>query len=252
MSKKPTTAEAVLLVAAAIKELKDAQKAHQAAYQEAQTAFKQEVMDTLATVTSRDEVRQMIAEAELDDLTLEQVQEKILAAVADKAAKQAVDEANREQDARIAALEDMLSLKDARLVNAIMAKIKEKEDAEYDERMEDVFYQVYYDMKNYIGEKYSFYYEGRIRMNPLSRLAVGKYVPSIEFIYEDDTEYLSEMLPLDGSQEGSDYISRTALLEGTKLYLKPPVTRTKRLERQLLGVVSQDKVFYNTYNIIPA
>lgn len=112
MSKKPTTAEAVLLVAAAIKELKDAQKAHQAAYQEAQTAyqsFKQEVMDTLTTIISRDEVHQMIAEAELDDLTLEQVQEKILKAVADKAAKQAVDEANREQDARIDELTEQLN-----------------------------------------------------------------------------------------------------------------------------------------------
>ncbi len=100
MTKKMTIAEAVLTVAEAVREVKDAQQAHQAS----QDAFTQTVNEALAQVISRDEVALMIKEAELDDVTHEDVQQAILAAVADKSASEAVNEANAAQDAAIATL----------------------------------------------------------------------------------------------------------------------------------------------------
>lgn len=47
------------------------------------------------------QVKALIAEAELDDLTLEQVQEEVIKQVADKASTQAMTEANETQDAKI-------------------------------------------------------------------------------------------------------------------------------------------------------
>lgn len=46
-------------------------------------------------------VKALIAEAELDDLTLEQVQQEVIKQVADKASTQAMTEANETQDAKI-------------------------------------------------------------------------------------------------------------------------------------------------------
>lgn len=100
MTKKMTIAEAVLTVAEAVREVKDAQQAHQAS----QDTFTQTVNEALAQVISREEVALMIKEAELDDVTHEDVQQAILAAVADKSASEAVNEANAAQDAAIAAL----------------------------------------------------------------------------------------------------------------------------------------------------
>lgn len=51
-------------------------------------------------------VKALIAEAELDDLTLEQVQQEIITRVVDKASSQAVAEANEVQDAKIEAKAD--------------------------------------------------------------------------------------------------------------------------------------------------
>lgn len=47
------------------------------------------------------QVKALIAEAELDDLTLEQVQQEVIKQVADKASTQAMTEANETQDAKI-------------------------------------------------------------------------------------------------------------------------------------------------------
>ncbi|MDO4440598.1 MAG: hypothetical protein Q4B81_00260 [Moraxella sp.] len=57
--------------------------------------------------TTLQQVKTMIAEAELDDLTLEQVQREILSAVADKAATQAVNEKNQQQDDKISTKADI-------------------------------------------------------------------------------------------------------------------------------------------------
>lgn len=107
MTKKMTIAEAVLTVAEAVRAIKDAQEEHRAT----QAAFTQTVNEALAQVISRDEVALMIKEAELDDLTLEEVQQSILAAVADKAASDAANEANAAQDARIDSLSAQLASK---------------------------------------------------------------------------------------------------------------------------------------------
>lgn len=56
-------------------------------------------------------VRRMIAEAELNDLTLEEVQREIIKQVADKASSQAVNDANQAQDAKIGELEQSLASK---------------------------------------------------------------------------------------------------------------------------------------------
>lgn len=57
-------------------------------------------------------VKALIAEAELDDLTLEQVQQEVIKQVADKASTQAMTEANETQDAKInQALLDIQGLK---------------------------------------------------------------------------------------------------------------------------------------------
>lgn len=57
------------------------------------------------------QVKALIAEAELDDLTLEQVQEEVIKRVADKASTQAVNEANQAQDAKIGEVEQSLASK---------------------------------------------------------------------------------------------------------------------------------------------
>lgn len=57
-------------------------------------------------------VKALIAEAELDDLTLEQVQQEVIKQVADKASSEAVSQANEAQDAKInQALLDIQELK---------------------------------------------------------------------------------------------------------------------------------------------
>lgn len=61
------------------------------------------------------QVKALIATAELDDLTLEQVQTQIIQAVADKAAAQAVDEANRLQDERINTKADISTVQDVKI-----------------------------------------------------------------------------------------------------------------------------------------
>lgn len=104
-AKKPTTAEAILMVAQAVRELKDSKQDKQAF-----EALKTQVKEFLQNVITREEVQRMIAEAELDDLTLEQVQERILAAVADKAATQAVNDKNAEQDEKIRELEKLVGV----------------------------------------------------------------------------------------------------------------------------------------------
>lgn len=104
-AKKPTTAEAILMVAQAVRELKDSKQDKQAF-----EALKTQVKEFLQNVITREEVQRMIAEAELDDLTLEQVQERILAAVADKAATQAVNDKNAEQDEKIRELERLVGI----------------------------------------------------------------------------------------------------------------------------------------------
>lgn len=54
-------------------------------------------------------VRRMIAEAELNDLILEEVQREIIKQVADKASSQAVNDANQAQDAKISKIEQSLA-----------------------------------------------------------------------------------------------------------------------------------------------
>lgn len=54
-------------------------------------------------------VRRMIAESELNDLTLEEVQREIIKQVADKASSQAVNDANQAQDAKISKIEQSLA-----------------------------------------------------------------------------------------------------------------------------------------------
>lgn len=56
-------------------------------------------------------VKALIAEAELDDLTLEQVQQEVIKQVADKASTQAMIEANQAQDAKIGEVEQSLASK---------------------------------------------------------------------------------------------------------------------------------------------
>lgn len=57
--------------------------------------------DRINTKLDEVSVKALIAEAELDDLTLEQVQQEIIKQVADKASSRAVTEANQAQDTKI-------------------------------------------------------------------------------------------------------------------------------------------------------
>lgn len=68
--------------------------------------------EKINTKLDESQVKALIAEAELDDLTLEQVQEEVIRQVADKASTQAMTEANETQDAKInQALLDIQGLK---------------------------------------------------------------------------------------------------------------------------------------------
>ncbi|WP_435931403.1 hypothetical protein ACSF86_08655 [Moraxella bovoculi] len=57
--------------------------------------------EKIDTKLDETQVKALIAEAELDDLTLEQVQQEVIRQVADKASTQAVSDANEAQDAKI-------------------------------------------------------------------------------------------------------------------------------------------------------
>lgn len=57
--------------------------------------------DRINTKLDEEAVKALIAEAELDDLTLEQVQQEVIKQVADKASSRAVAEANQAQDTKI-------------------------------------------------------------------------------------------------------------------------------------------------------
>lgn len=68
--------------------------------------------EKIDTKLDETQVKALIAEAELDDLTLEQVQQEVIKNVADKASSEAVNEANRKQDDKInQALLDIQDLK---------------------------------------------------------------------------------------------------------------------------------------------
>lgn len=57
--------------------------------------------EKINTKLDESQVKALIAEAELDDLTLEQVQQEVIKQVADKASSRAVAEANQAQDTKI-------------------------------------------------------------------------------------------------------------------------------------------------------
>lgn len=87
--------------------------------------------EIINTKLDESQVKALIAEAELDDLTLEQVQEEVIKRVADKASTQAVNEANQAQDAKINAKADIsyvdgikqsLQDKDAELEQSLASK----------------------------------------------------------------------------------------------------------------------------------
>lgn len=73
--------------------------------------------EKINTKLDESQVKALIAEAELDDLTLEQVQQEIIKQVADKASTQAVNDANQAQDAKIGEIEQ--SLADKASVSAV-------------------------------------------------------------------------------------------------------------------------------------
>lgn len=72
--------------------------------------------DRINTKLDEVSVKVLIAEAELDDLTLEQVQQEVIKQVADKASTQAVSEANQAQDAKIDTLTKQLEQQQAEAV----------------------------------------------------------------------------------------------------------------------------------------
>lgn len=87
--------------------------------------------DRINTKLDEVSVKALIAEAELDDLTLEQVQQEVIKQVADKASTQAMIEANQAQDAKINAKADIsyvdgikqsLQDKDAELEQSLASK----------------------------------------------------------------------------------------------------------------------------------
>ncbi|ANB90879.1 hypothetical protein MOVS_01455 [Moraxella ovis] len=72
--------------------------------------------ERLDTKLDETQVKALIAEAELDDLTLEQVQQEVIRQVADKASTQAVTEVSQAQDAKIDTLTKQLEQKQAEVV----------------------------------------------------------------------------------------------------------------------------------------
>lgn len=72
--------------------------------------------EKINTKLDESQVKALIAEAELDDLTLEQVQQEVIKQVADKASTQAVSEANQAQDAKIDTLTKQLEQQQAEAV----------------------------------------------------------------------------------------------------------------------------------------
>lgn len=72
--------------------------------------------ERLDTKLDESQVKALIAEAELDDLTLEQVQQEVIKQVVDKASTQAMMEANQAQDAKIDTLTKQLEQQQAEAV----------------------------------------------------------------------------------------------------------------------------------------
>lgn len=81
--------------------------------------------ELINTKTDEERVRALIAEAELDDLTIEQVQEEVIKRVADKASTQAMTEANEAQDAKIEAKADISYVDDIK--ESLLSKANKNE-----------------------------------------------------------------------------------------------------------------------------
>lgn len=115
--------------------------------------------EKINTKLDESQVKALIAEAELDDLTLEQVQEEVIKRVADKASTQAVNEANQAQDAKIGEVEQSLADKANAVHTHTVDDIRD---------INEKFYKMFED------ETYVY------RFSQLVEMAVGGYVEILE------------------------------------------------------------------------